>query len=330
MTARDRAPTFDRPPLLISPARGQVTPLPPWAQCFMDAGSFLATQPQRPPTTFALSLPTRAFAAVFAAVGVVHARRKLTNSAINQFEEVWAMTEEVEVRYRLKGQAHGGIVIGRVERDGRRFLVIKERARSTSNAQVPEAIIDGLVIQRTGAAKRIKSLTISDPWLAQMLEGCEAEQYLFSNRHDCLIVGQNRLLQREAALELQLPGAAPGAPRLSGTLDCVLRVRRWQAASKVFSSDVWPANNDPDDIDSVDLQHLRAFPVAIFDGAGAYLRWRHQLRHQHHLVLLSRTDRRLDEAVGAVDQAFKTRAGERIVVPSPPCGIEELAFRRAQ
>ncbi|MEF2278384.1 hypothetical protein V3W47_08725 [Deinococcus sp. YIM 134068] len=329
MTAQDNLRVPNRPPLMINPAKGRVMALPSWAQSFMDAGNLVATQPVKPPITLAVSLPTRTLAAVFAALGTVHARRQLSTSAVNQFEEIWVMTGEVQVRYRQKDQAKATIapVIGRRELNGHRYLVIQTRRNGTT--QVPEQLLQELVIQRAGTPKRAKALAFNDPWLAQMLEGCEAEQYLFHDRHDCLIVGQDSLLRREAALELQLPGATPGAPRLSGTVDCVLRVRRWQAEGRVFSSDVLPANTDPNDADAAHLQHLQAFPVVIFDGAGAYLRWRHPLRRQHHLVLLSRTDRRFDEAVSVVDQAFKMRAGHHLTFPVPP-GIEGLAFRRSR
>jgi len=327
MTAQDDAQVPDRPPLLISPAKGRVIALPNWARYFMEAGSFVAMRPPTPPMTLAFSLPTRAFAAVFAGLGVVHARRKFSSAPIDQFEEVWAMTEDVLVRYRLRGQATPGVglVTDRVEKYGSRYLVIKDR--KTGNTQPPQHLIEELVIQRAGPARRPRTLSFDDPWLAQMLEGCEAEQYLFHDRHDCLIVGQDNLLQREAGLELQLPAARQGIPRLSGKADCVLRVRRWQGAGKVFSSDVLPTSSDPED---VDLRHLQAFPVVIFDGASAFLRWQHRLRRQHHIVLLSRTDRRLDEAVSVLDQAFMVRAEQTFPVPDVPPGIEALVFGRGR
>lgn len=290
----------------------------------MGAGSFLGTQAPSVPATLAFTAPTRPFAAIFVALGVVHARRMTAVETCGQFEEVWAMPGEVQVRYQLNGQEKRGTVVERTQRDGRRYLGIVEG--KSGKTLLPEQLAHDLVVQQGGATRRSRSLTITDPWLARMLDGCDPQQYLFNDRYDCLIVGQDNLLRREAELELQLPGDAPGSPRLVGNASCVLRVRRWQGPGKVFSSEVLPSITAPEDANLADLQR---FSVVVFDGAGGYLRWQHRLRGQHHIVLLSRTDRRLDDAVSALDKAFRFREGDPLTLSSLPAGLEALGFWRA-
>jgi hypothetical protein len=323
VTALDEPFTFPVKDLRISSAKGKSIALPAWTEFLISLTKTLNADVSSVPLTFVATLPTRSFAAVFVALGIVQSRRLVSGIKTGQFDEVWRMTGSVSVRYLWDGRAIGGTVVDRTERLGIRYLHIA--GKGSAITWLPEKLAQHLVIQQDGGPKRSRPLEISDPWLARMLVGCDPEQYLFNDRYDCLIVGQDNFLQREAKLELLLLNEIRNTPSLSGTIDSVLRVKRWQAPGKAFSSDVLPSSSDHDE---VDLEHLRRFPYIIFDGSSGYLRWQHLFRNQHHLVLLSRTDRKLDEAVTVLEKAFMNREGDsQITVTSPP-GLETITFQR--
>jgi hypothetical protein len=309
--------------LMANSSKGTLSPLPLWANYLMSIGAWLAEQPADLPGTVALVAPSRLFLAVLAGMGVVHTRRLVSMAPSCQFREAFDAAGDVPVRFQYNGVEVRGIVVERRERTGVAMLGVAQVRKKTAVTLYPQHLVSNLVIEeRSGRARH---LVFTDPWMAHVLDGCDPTQYMFASRHDLLIVGQDKALRRDATLELKVD-RGPGEERPAGCIDCILRVRRWVGEHRIFSSDVLPTSSDTEDID---LGTLRRFPVVIFDGAAAFLNWAHHFPQQQHLVVLSRVDRHLEDAVAALEKAYLMR-GLDWQVPTPPASLEVLAFGRPQ
>lgn len=313
------------PKLLAGSPVYKATPLPEWAVFFTDLGGLIASESNSHlPLTAVLALPTRTFAAVFTALGVVYKRRTLAPESQRHFEKLWVSDPGVTVRFRQGTTEHRGALSGTITRDGMRHLIIT--SSGTGTAYVPETMAHEIISVGVTHKRpqRTRLLRIQDPWLARMLEGCDEGEYLFHNRHDCLVVGYDSGLHEEAKLQLHLLDG----PRqyISGNIECLLRIKRWQAGSKTYSSDILPYAAGQEE---AGLELARRFHVVVYDGSGPYLRWNRHLGSQHHIVLLDRTEHSFSEGVVAVNNACMRRSGEFVRLPFPvPRGIETMLFRR--
>lgn len=309
--------------LMVSASGSRPRQMPHWMFFFLQIGATLAEQSDGEPITAAIISPTREFAALAAAIGVVRARKAVQHVLPNQFEDVWSSDQQLTVRFILSGKELRGRVIERVVLRGERFLRLELTTKRSETITVPERSAHNLAVLQEGSSRRAKAAGITDPWLAKLLEGCDEQTYLLADRFDCLLVGRANQLRDEADLGIHVTDHL--GKLLSGTVHCALRVKRWQSLGSTFSSDVISDRSDPQDSD---LEELRRFNTVIFDGSTAYLRWHGRFSGQHHLVVLHHSDRRLEEAVNGLDQEFRLRAADWKLADACPVGMEFISFGR--
>lgn len=299
--------------------------LPAWGVFFISLGAVAGSvRDDIPPLTVALSVPTRTFAAVLTSLGVVHQRCGLAPEGHAHFENLWRGELGVTVRLRQGSMEQRGSLRSKEVRAGVRYLCVA--TSRTGTFLVPETMAGSII--SVGAAhkrpQRTRNLTVEDPWLARVLEGCDYGSYLFYDRHDCLLVGYDSGLQEEASLALSF--LENSGHSLSGQIAKLLRVRSWQATSKTYSAEVL---SHATQVHDADLEHLRRFKVVVFDGAGPFIKWHGLLAGQHHVVLLDRTEARHLEGTSAVNIAALDRDGDFLSLPlEVPPGIEATAFLR--
>lgn len=316
--------------VLVGVGGSRLRPLPDWMAHYGALGQAIGQIPSSTPGTVVVLSATRVFGALTAAFGVVHARRKLTVVTASQFNEVWdSQRDDIDVRYTWRGKEIRGRVVGRETRNGVKYLRLTPSGRRSGSDFLPEQAAHNLAILEQGASHRMRALGFTDPWLKQMLHGCDEDAYLLANRYDCLIIGQDAHLSEEAELEVHVNIDDDSRQRkfLGGTVRCALRVRRWQPTGTTFSCEVVPSSGDHEDYD---VKDLRRFPVVIFDGGASYLRWSDSFYDQHHIVILQQSDSRLEEVAHRIDKEFLSRTEVAPIVPPAPRGMEQLVFGRFQ
>lgn len=316
-------------------------PLPDWARFMVQLGQYLAQQPlSQGALTVALSVPTREYAAVLAALGVAHGCRH--DQPAEFFDEAWAQLSAhpetpLPASYRLHDKPQDGELVRAFTHPeyGRCLSVelpttIRQQntgIREKSLYTVPRGRSDLLArLTKEHAKVKHRKLTYYSALQEKLLEGCDQYRYLFTPRHDGMLIGVESWLRSEVKLPLSL--SEPLGPPHAGLLEDMVRVAQWNPGEKGNNfAFVSQASETP-----ADLAQAEQFRTAIFDGAGAYLRGHTQFRRAHHLVIndRARTEAQTTRATSVVDGAYEDRnEDDEPVLPfHVPAGIEMLIFRR--
>lgn len=315
--------------------------LPDWARFMVQLGQHLAQQPViQGALTAALSVPTREYAAVLAALGVAHACRH--DQPAEFFDEAWAQLSAhpdapLPASYRLHDKPQDGELVRAFTHPefGRCLSVelpttVKQRnsgIREKSVYTVPRSRSDLLArLTKEHAKTKHRKLTYSSALQEKLLEGCDQHRYLFTPRQDGVLIGVESWLKNEVALPLYL--REPHGHEHGGSIEDMVRVTEWNPGGKGNNFAFVPQTSET----PADLAQAEQFRMAIFDGAGAYLRGHTQLRRAHHLVIndRARTEGQITLAASVVNGAYEDRnEDDEPTLPfSVPPGIELLMFRR--
>ncbi|MDQ5822790.1 MAG: hypothetical protein M3441_01085 [Chloroflexota bacterium] len=294
-------------------------PLPSWVEFFTQLGEGVACQPlDEARVVVSLALPTRAFAAAFAALGVVRARcieRSTTPNPREHFSRLLALPKDTPLRVLLNGELvqaiHGGSqVVG-----GKTMLKVMYEDQRFYRKEWKGRLLDadmavGVAVANDRGDKILKHKTTREmrgsDFLACFLgQQHDPTQYTLDSCCECAILGQATTLQDEVCntrLSLLAPTGNGKEERVQqGSLQDILRVRRFLASGEPSKTDVVPigpaCNAVPSDGDRP--------CVVVFDGASAYIRWRDYWRFAHWIVLLDRTDRQYWAGLDVVNAEWR-------------------------
>lgn len=307
--------------------------LPAWASFWMDLGRAVGSW-ERPGhrLVVGVALPTRAYAASLIAAGIVEARSKVDSgaNAARHFKVLAEQQVNTPVRFREKDRVLNGLLAGvqTIEGEPRIGVCVSNRSGGSLTHWVREADVLRISLH-TGEIKRLPKLQTGRRVIrSSFVRGFIPPERLldFASRSDleCVIVGHVGVLRKEVE---ETPFVAQVGSQLeSGTLQELLRVRKFQSADAPFRTHVLRAGGGKPDA----LPPGISPRVTLFDGSDAFLKWHEYWRHTHWVVLLDQGEAMLREAASVLyDDFVQRRVGEPSLKLSsrPPLGVEMMVFQ---
>lgn len=327
---------------------GEWESLPEWASYFLFLGFFIASQPKiETRAIIGVALPTRAYAAALAATGVVYNRTVIAKNRVedeSHFQSLCELPNETPVTY-LHGQRNlKGVLLGCKTESGQKMLVVHIRNSRGGNESHFVRASDAVKIQlltenpladsasKKSARHQTGQLVAPVSDFARNLLGAEhTADFSLRSRLDCCIVGRLSALRQEInettfATSSISAVTIPAKDKFhQGTLQDVLRVRKFMGEGKAFRTDAVASQsrNVPN------LARDAAPHVTIFDGATGFTKWRDYWRDSHWLVLLDSTESGFDEAANLLNADIRNRLDDEFSddVPPPPAGVELVYYR---
>lgn len=299
---------------------GQVRGLPRWARWLIDLGDWLASySPAEGVARAVVSVPTRRFAGVLAAAGIVTgaARRAALRDPAEQLARLAALPRNTPVRYREgnSNKASSGRFEGIVpERGEDHVRLIGGYGRAASQCAYIEPLPEGCD-PFLGVREICKHLDF-----VGSLSGQDAVLHAFPQQVECTIVGTKSTIREEFGLPLRVENH-------EGTLEDVVRPAEMQQhPADGYRSRIVSAVTDPKTIRRGDTQG-----AVVLDGASAILRWRYAVRARPWLAVLDRTSSSADPAVSALLAERATGIADLSpTVSEAPPGIETLCYVEAE
>ena len=282
------------------------------------------------------TLPTRAFAAPLAALGAVASSIKPlsdgSDSTSAHFERLASLPDGTRVVLRKKTQKLKGVLLGPEERGGLRYLRVQtERLHELGGGLthfIKEA--DSLrvhplesQISASDLPKTQKGRPVARhaTFLEALLQLQDVYEFVTRSSIACAVIGSKTGIRSETC-EVQFAVPAGTSGLQEGRLLDALRVREFLGEGEGCRSVVMPASASEIQIDPA----AQTAPLAIFDGATAYLRWRHEFTAANNLILLDRCQPSAEDAAAAFIQEHAKRQGEFDICEEPPHGVEIAAF----
>lgn len=311
------------------------SPIPNWCQFFLELGAFIAKQPTKPyRSVIGCAIPTKAYAAVFAATGVVsqlaRVNRFTLTDSIAYIEKLRGLQLGDPLIYRRHNKYTKGVFDGWRNDNNQWYLRIK--TGPSQNICVPQNLLLGVEplfeenfkIPRTETTRNLITQKELDFLSAFFDDKNLVNEFIAHSRLDCLIIGSKTQIHREVCENL-FAFQAPHGDFTEGSLNVLLRIRELLADSSAYHTRLWRASNSSEE------QRTAIDPpaVIIFNGATSFLRWRDSWRTSHWIVLLDRTEPRFDEAVQTLNQEYILNRVENLLLePLPaPQGIEIIAYQ---
>lgn len=299
--------------------------LPTWARYLVRIGATAATQPSR---TYALVLPTRAYAAMFCAIGVVLRRLcfPVPRDAATHFARLCELPSGTAVTYRTAALGRfTGWFVGCESTSGAEYLVIQpQKGGATIRVGRPyalEVMPSDKVMAELPEHAAYRASRGCGPLLTALLPASLAWEVMVSSRLECVAVGSESTLQDEITNTLL---RFPVGSSTEGSAQEVLRVRHFGHGVEdgTYRSDVFSRTGSRQE------EARTVTPsVAIFDGAASLLRWGSLWPTASRIVLLDRTDHRLSDATDEVDRVFFQQRAQRDL-GEVPAGVDAVAFER--
>ncbi len=303
-------------------------PLPNWAKFFVEVGGKVAANRSKDHLIAVVTVPTREFAAALVAFGaVMRLSAKPPNQLRGQeyFDYLARLPEGTPVTLRDGDRQKIGVLRGVDHDDGQaRIIVQVQKAHSGGLRQLlpvgmceQVSVRPGADAKLSGSARGLRIRGVSG-FLRTVLD---SDPYSFASesRLDCLLIGNVKVLREE------LTSPCFSVKAQVGTLQELVRCRRFGSASAHYRSDVQSAVTDG----TSGRRSLATPSVVVFDGASAYLRCRHLYKGSRWVVVLDRSSKNAQDAVGAIEQNFiqsRRNDVDPLRALFPAAGIEILAY----
>jgi len=317
-------------------------PLPSWGQFFITLGAdiYETLDPDRR-LVVAIAVPTRVYAAVLLALGVIANGGGAGNGAahVDQLSElaidtpVFLFKEQTDGMYRAKGLYKGYSL---KNAGGEEIFYIKVQLDRTGDAsrEFPLTMwssiqVAAFPVESMPTRETWRQVTVEDPFTALAVGRRHAKSLAMRSRLECVILGQASALSRET---VDTPFAVRDQDGLfvKGRLQDLVRARRFSSGLEAFRSDVLPTDNP--DMDKV--AGSLSPPLAILDGSAAYLKWRHMFHESNRVIVLDRADRSFEEAVHTLNDEYTLErdvtlegdGGIDLGFEAAPPGVDVMAF----
>lgn len=301
--------------------------IPAWAQFMVRCGCLLA-RADPAAITVGVSVPTRGYAAAFAAAGVTIERDVLEPMAPNDLELHLATLRETAsgtpIKYHAQDQIYDGRWLEIAQVGGEEMLCFETKQRVTRKLRLSAALSIRLTGETTSTgplrAKRVKA----PPLLEAILGESGALTFMTTARADCLLVGTQTLLEEDLTSSTFF-ATGDSADASGGTLQDVVRARELPGAHRYYRTVIVPSASGP----SAETRSLLP-QVIVFDGARAYVRWRHLWPAARQLVIIDRSSPSADEAAYELSMAFAERKADSPLLGDlrVPAGVEAISFER--
>lgn len=316
--------------------------LPEWGAFFVSAGSSLASLIETGYRyTIGVAVPIRAYAAAFAALGVVAARSAMPSKPENSGEYVAflrGLPVDSAVSVRSGNRKLKGLYLGPRTDNGIELFGVQLEDRSSGGLSrwLPAAQAMSIEVANTPVKKLPKKqkgqivasereVIQQNSFAGQALSLGDVYGFVTYSRLECTIVGvASRLNEEITGTTLSVKSSDRGA-FLDGTLQHLLRVREFSRPGQAYRCSVVSSGKK-----SEEPGQAQAPAVVVFDGATGFLKWRNDWENSNRLVVLDRTERHFEEAVTALNQEYvQNRADDRKVQfgRRVPCGVELMSFR---
>jgi hypothetical protein len=298
--------------------------LPTWARYLVHMGANAATQPLR---TCALVLPTRAYAAMFCAIGVVLRRLSVPvpRDAATHFARLRELPPRTDVTYRTRALGRiPGWLVGCETIAGDEYLVVQPSRGATIRVGRPyalEVMPSDKVMAKLPGHPAYRASRRRGPLLTALLPASLAWEAMVSSRLECVVVGSESTLQDEfTSTRLRFPAGSS----TEGSAQEVIRVQHFGCGveDRSYRSDVFSRTGSRQE-----KARTVTPSVTIFDGASSLLRWGSLWPTASRIVLLDRTDHRLSDATDEVDRVFFQQRAQQDL-GEVPAGVDAVVFER--
>ena len=321
-------------------------PLPAWGNFFIDIGrSVVENGNDQNRLVVALAVPTRTYAAAFAAFGVVFGRAVSSNKIIHEdvFDHLCKLRKGARVFYKKNTNTNewSSAIYDGVCNDydqPRIRIRVKQEIKSKKKEEPDTTYLicrkDSYKVRLADEKSKLtlKQRNSSQPIIIKkFLEGClsEADALKLSTitQLDCVILGRVSNL-REESTKIPFACSSNKSSLKEGVLQDILRVQTFfTSEDQPYRSEVLPVTGykQPRIIDEL-VPH-----VTIFDGATGFIKWHDFYRHSHSIILLERTETRFREAVDIINQDYNHRiceGGIKNTAPTPP-GVELVIYQKS-
>lgn len=307
--------------------------IPSWARSLMIVGGGIASiyQPSKR-SVVALILPTRAFASLLLAAGVVVERTRMLFQGVRlleRFNGLWKLQDGESVLIFQGTRCFKGIIKSHEDSAGCRRLRIQidknRRGRGTEYIITPELAHHVQPVDRNFNLPGHQSGHVLDPpgLLDTVLRSANLAVKQWYSSLECLIVGNAGLLEDEGKLPIALQ--APNGRYLEGRLKDLVLPRRVEGEAAIYLSDILPLSTD-----EVELPLLAKDTVVVMNGAAAFIEKAHHWPDHDQIILLSPQDRLFADAVKELNDSYRMSEGsfEFPQLYALPEGNEAMAFRK--
>lgn len=302
--------------------RGTIEPLPAWAQFLIAVGRF-AVEAQTPGRRLVvgISMPTRAYAAAFTALGVASAAYVDPEKADvrEHFDWLAALPRGTPIRFRRGRFLYPARLLGAEVVDGVDYITYQDQ----SKCFLPwDRCLEVQPLDPADEFVRPRRLAANAPFVEEVL-GLDAMSHASHTSIDCLVVGVKDALRAEVLDQQFYATTTPAAP--AGVLNDLLRC------------DAYELNANDHDRTTVisgfvdDLpERLRTVrpPAVVFDGPSGYLRLRSRWQQSPWIVLLDRTSPSATAAGDAFNQelAMSLEDADLSALGEPPETFEVMGY----
>ncbi len=317
---------------------GNWVDMPYWAVSYFNIGASLAGQSNdKYRFVVGLALPVRAYAAPLIATGIVVARAKLPvirSDASDYLEYLKTVAVGTKVLFTQGDNCYTGEFLEVRQSEGQPLVwIIWKRGKQECNCglSLTEArkrlqIISNL---RQEADKKVagRRLVHNKEFIKAILDGINPTEFVLQTRLECIILGSVNTLRRE----IKDQQISIGAKHTSGTMQDVLRVKKYLADGSTYRSNVTPASRELNS----QTENSEIPYATIFDGAISFLKWRDYWRKSNWVVLLDKTEACFLDAVDQLNKEYiEKRIPEGVVdnipgIPAVPAGVELLMFQES-
>ena len=307
--------------------------MPTWAESLQRIGAMAASGPATGRrTTVAIAVPTRSYAAVLVALGVVLGRSRVSvvpDEMNEHFAQICALPRGTRVWVTVAQRRHKGLVMGLGRIDGQPFVKIQLTTGDRLTIHVGERNATSVEIDEWDGAlpseKKGKRIIRRPGFLEAAFAGLDPRDFGIRSRMDAVIIGSVASLRTEI-MNTSIGARLPNGRLVYGTFQDLLRSRRL-AQGQAFRSDI-VSDTTPD---------FSALPTesnctAVFDGARPFIKWHDAMPSASQVVVLDRTAHSFQDAADIVNQQYLRRSADirdfqRI--PGIPWGMEVMAYEEA-
>lgn len=299
-----------------------VMPIPLWARYLLTLGKYVVEHrlPERR-LVVGVSLPTRAYAAAFAALGVTAAAYEdpEKRDARVHFDWLASLPKGTAIRFRRNRFLYYARLIGPEIRDGVDHLTYQDE----SKCYLPwDRCRDVQPLDPSEEFVRRRPLAPNAGFVEEVLQ-LDALTHASHTCIDCLVVGVKDALRSEVLDQRFFATAAARAP--AGVLNDLLRCDAYELNANDHDRTT-VVSGFVDDLP----ERLRTAepPAVVFDGPTGFLRLRSRWRHSPWIVLLDRTSPSAVAAGDAFNQelALSIEDADLSALGEEPSTFEVRAF----
>lgn len=312
--------------------------LPDWANFFIKLGEFIAEEPLLDERiVVGVALPTRAFASVLTAVGVVknYQSNPFERNNSEHFKNLCNLPPNTAVKCLFKNRERNALLLGTQEINGEKFLIVQISSPRDGNQKrfLNEKSCHEIKLADENAPTNIYELSARqkgkkihqiNSFAREFLQIQQENSFEMQTSLDCLLIGSKKDLQAEAN-ENSFACLAEDSKKVEGNLAEILRVKQFFSTEQPSHCEFIPAEIRRK---SIKRRMPENVPITIFDGANSFLKLRDYCRASHWVILLDRTEGNFQMAVEQLNSNFSYSKSAEIPnnFPDCPVGIEAMFF----